>query len=88
MKTEDQAAGVHMGCSLLPLSNRAHLESSAPVLEVPMDYLLEALKFIARSRKAANPDVVRTDLEMSRWFLSQAINEKSEVSSQVRHASN
>ena len=77
-----------MDCSLLPLSNRAHLESSAPVLEVPMDYLLEALKFLERSRKATNPDVVRTDLEMARWFLSQAINEKSEVSSQVRHASN
>jgi hypothetical protein len=53
-----------------------------------MDYLLEALKFIDRSRKATNPDVVRTDLEMARWFLSQAINEKSEVSSQVRDASN
>ena len=77
-----------MGCSLLPLSNRAHIERSAPVLEVPMDYLLEALKFIAGSRKAANPDVARTDLEMSRWFLSQAINEKSEVSSRGRHASN
>jgi hypothetical protein len=36
-----------------------------------MDYLLEALKFIDRSRKATNPDVVRTDLEMARWFLSQ-----------------
>ena len=77
-----------MGCSRLPLSNRAHLESSAPVLEVPMDYLLEALKFLERSRKAANPEVARTDLEMSRWFLSQAINEKSEVSSRGRHASN
>ena len=53
-----------------------------------MDYILEALKFIERARNALNPDVVRTDLEMARWFLSQAINEKSEVSSQVRHASN
>ena len=53
-----------------------------------MDYLLEALKFLERSRKAANPDVARTDLEMARWFLSQAINEKSEVSSRGRHASN
>jgi hypothetical protein len=77
-----------MGSSLLPLSSRAHIERSAAVLEVPMDYLLEALKFIDRSRKATNPDVVRTDLEMARWFLSQAINEKSEVSSQVRDASN
>lgn len=77
-----------MGCSLLPLSNRAHIDRSASVLEVPMDYLLEAPKFIERSRKAANPDVVRTDLEMAGWFLSQAIDEKSEVSSQMRHASN
>jgi hypothetical protein len=81
VKTEDQAGA---GCSLLPLSNRAHINRSAAVLEVPMDYLLEALKFIERARNATNPDVVRTDLEMARWFLSQAIKEKSEVSSQVR----
>lgn len=53
-----------------------------------MDYFQEALKFIERARKALNRDVARTDLEMARWFLSQAINEKSEVSNQVRHASN
>ena len=41
-----------------------------------MDYLLEALKFIERARNALDPDVVRTDLEMARWLLSQAINEK------------
>jgi hypothetical protein len=45
-----------------------------------MDYLLEALKFIERARKALNPDVARTNLEMASWCLSQAINEQSDVS--------
>jgi hypothetical protein len=53
-----------------------------------MDYLVEALKFIDRARNAFNPDVVKGNLEMARWCLSQVINEKSEASSQVRQPSN
>jgi len=45
-----------------------------------MDYLLEALKFIERARRALNAEVARTNLEMARWCLSQAIMEQSDVS--------
>lgn len=48
-----------------------------------MDYLLEALKFIERARGALNADVARTNLEMARWCLSQAIMEQSDVSKRV-----
>jgi len=56
---------------------------SVPAYWRLMDYLLEALKFIERARRALNAEVARTNLEMARWCLSQAIIEQSDVSKRV-----
>jgi hypothetical protein len=43
-----------------------------------MDYLTEAKKFIQRAREGFNPEVVKADLEMADWCLSQAIKERDD----------
>ena len=43
-----------------------------------MDYLVEAKKFIQRSRDARQPEVVSQNLSMAEWCLSQAIAERGE----------
>jgi hypothetical protein len=53
-----------------------------------MDYLLEAKKFIQRAREAVTLDVIKADLEMAEWFLSKAIEERDESSSQEPRGSN
>ena len=41
-----------------------------------MDYIIEAKKFIQRSRDASTPEVVSQNLSMAEWCLSQAISER------------
>jgi hypothetical protein len=41
-----------------------------------MDYLIEAKKFIQRSREAKTQEVILQDLSMAEWCLSQAIAER------------
>jgi hypothetical protein len=41
-----------------------------------MDYLVEAKKFIQRSREAKTEEVISQDLSMAEWCLSQAIAER------------
>jgi hypothetical protein len=41
-----------------------------------MDYLIEAKKFIQRSRDASTPEVISQNLSMAQWCLSQAIAER------------
>ena len=41
-----------------------------------MDYLIEAKKFIQRSREAQTPEVISQDLSMAEWCLAQAIAER------------
>jgi hypothetical protein len=43
-----------------------------------MEYLVEAKKFIERAHNAVHPEVIKTELEVAEWFLSQAINERGE----------
>jgi hypothetical protein len=43
-----------------------------------MEYLIEAKKFIQRAHTAVHPEVIKTELEVAEWFLSQAINERDE----------
>ncbi len=43
-----------------------------------MDYLVEAKKFIQRSRDARQPEVISQHLSMAEWCLSQAISERDE----------
>ena len=43
-----------------------------------MDYLLEAKKFIQRSRDASNPEVISQSLSMAEWCLTQAMAERDE----------
>jgi hypothetical protein len=43
-----------------------------------MEYLVEAKKFIERAHNAVHPEVIKTELEVAEWFLSQAINERDE----------
>lgn len=45
-----------------------------------MDYLIEAKKFIQRAQQARNPEVIKTDLEMAEWLLSEAIGEQERTS--------
>ena len=45
-----------------------------------MDYLIETMKFMQQARVAHDPEVVKTDLEMAEWLLSQAIAERDEAS--------
>jgi hypothetical protein len=45
-------------------------------MEVSMDYLIEAWKFIQQARGAQNSEVIKTDLEMAELFLSRAIAER------------
>jgi hypothetical protein len=44
-----------------------------------MDYLIEAKKFIQRAHNAVHPEVIKTELEVAEWFLSQAISERGET---------
>jgi hypothetical protein len=73
---------------ILQFSYRTHIGKGAAVLEVPMDYILEAIKFIQRARDGSNPDVIKTDLEMAEWCLSQAIKEQDESDSRGPRNSN
>lgn len=41
-----------------------------------MDYLVEAKKFIQRSRDASTPEVIGQNLSMAEWCLAQAIAER------------
>jgi hypothetical protein len=41
-----------------------------------MDYLIEAKKFIQRSREAKTPEVIAQDISMAEWCLAQAIAER------------
>jgi len=41
-----------------------------------MDYLIEARKFIQRTRQADVSEVTATDLEMAEWLLSREIEER------------
>jgi len=43
-----------------------------------MDYLVEAKKFIQRSRDASMPDVIGQNLSMAEWCLTQAIAERDD----------
>jgi hypothetical protein len=49
-----------------------------------MDYLIEAKKFIQRSRDAKTPEVITQDLSMAEWCLSQAIAERDGAKEQER----
>jgi len=40
-----------------------------------MDYLGEAKKFIQRAQDASRPEVIKANLEMADWWLSQAIED-------------
>jgi hypothetical protein len=44
-----------------------------------MEYLIEARKFIQRARNPVHPEVIKTELEVAEWFLSQAINERHDI---------
>jgi hypothetical protein len=72
------AGGRSVSGSILPLSNSTHIlgVSAGCALEVPMDYLIEAKKFIEHARKAHCQEVIKTDLEMAEWFLSKALEER------------
>jgi hypothetical protein len=59
--------------------------SAGSSLEVSMDYLVEAKKFIQQARHSHSPEVLRTDLEMAEWFLSRAIEERDDASGQAPH---
>ena len=52
------------------------MEDSASTEEGSMDYLIEAKKFIQRSRDASTPEVISQNLSMAEWCLSQAIAER------------
>ena len=41
-----------------------------------MDYLIEAKKFIQQAQQADNLEVIKTDLEMAEWLLTEAIGEQ------------
>jgi hypothetical protein len=56
-------------------------------VEVPMDYLVEAKKFIERAREAHCSEVIKTDLEMAEWFLAKAIEEREGTSRQEAQTS-
>jgi hypothetical protein len=43
-----------------------------------MDYLVEAKKFIQRSRDASTPEVIGQNLSMAEWCLTQAIAERDD----------
>jgi hypothetical protein len=43
-----------------------------------MEYLVEAKKFIQRAHNAVHPEVMKSELELAEWFLSEAINERDE----------
>jgi hypothetical protein len=43
-----------------------------------MDYLIEAKKFIQRSRDASTPEVIGQNLSMAEWCLAQAIAERGD----------
>lgn len=73
---------------ILELSYHAHIAKGAGTLEGSMDYLLEARKFIQRAREAVTLDVIKADLEMAEWFLSKAIEERDESSSQEPRGQN
>ena len=46
-----------------------------------MEYLIEAKKFIQRAHNATHPEVIKTELEVAEWFLSQAIRERDDTPS-------
>jgi hypothetical protein len=50
---------------------RPEAESATCTLEVSMDYLIEAKKFIQRAHDAFSPDVIEQHLSMADWCLSQ-----------------
>ena len=45
-----------------------------------MDCLVEAKKFIQRSRDASTPEVIGQNLSMAEWCLTQAITERDDSS--------
>jgi hypothetical protein len=53
-----------------------------------MDYFLEALRFIQQARKDSNVEVIKTNLEMAEWCLSQAIKERDKSGSPDPRRSN
>jgi hypothetical protein len=58
---------------------RTHIGEAVSAPEGSMDYLIEARKFIQRSREAKTPEVILQDLSMAEWCLSQAIAERDGV---------
>jgi hypothetical protein len=52
------------------------MEDTGSTEEESMDYLVEAKKFIQRSRDASTPEVIGQNLSMAEWCLAQAIAER------------
>jgi hypothetical protein len=44
-----------------------------------MDYQVEAKKFVRRAVNAEHVDVIKENLKLADWFLSQEIEERSGV---------
>jgi hypothetical protein len=49
-----------------------------------MDYLVEAKKFIQRAVDANHRDVVRENLKLADWFLTQEIEERNGAPDQMQ----
>src|SRR5665809_67802 len=74
---------------VLLASTALHCVLAAPIWRasgqrwrIPMDYLVEAKKFIQRAHSAYNSEVKDQHLAMADWCLSQAIQERDGVNGQ------
>jgi hypothetical protein len=57
-------------------------------MEVSMDCIVEAKKFVQRAQNASHREVINQHLVMADWYLSEAIKERDEGQREGRQKSN